>query len=83
MYLFVARARGLEAVPKVLLEQCGKLLHVSDMILDPKRPLARADVSKVMDEVRDKGFYLQMPPPPDEDLFLAAGHPDNPRGKPS
>ena len=53
------------------------------MILDPKRPLARADVSKVMDEIRDKGFYLQMPPPPDEDLFLAAGHPDNPRGKPS
>ncbi len=49
------------------------------MILSLDRPLARADVEQVMEHIRNQGFYLQMPPPPDEDLYLAEGHPDRPR----
>lgn len=78
MYLYVDRLKGTKDLPEVLLEQFGPPVHVNDMILSPDRPLARADVNKVMDSIRGQGFYLQMPPPPDEDLFLAAGHKDNP-----
>ena len=34
-----------------------------------------------MGKIREQGFYLQMPPPPDEDLFMADGHPDKPAGR--
>ena len=40
-----------------------------------------ADVEQVMGKIREQGFYLQMPPPPDEDLFMADGHPDKPAGR--
>ncbi|MCK0152969.1 YcgL domain-containing protein [Alcanivorax sp. S6407] len=80
MYLFVDRQKGLKDLPEALLNQFGRPEHVNDMILSPERPLARADVQQVMDKIREQGFYLQMPPPPDEDLYLAAGHPDRPRG---
>lgn len=80
MYLFVDRLKGLKDLPEALLNQFGTPIHVNDMILTPERKLVRADVQQVMDKIREQGFYLQMPPPPDEDLFLAAGHPDRPRG---
>lgn len=80
MYLYVDRQKGTGDLPEVLLKQFGKPVHVSDMILSPDRPLARAEVAKVMDHIRTQGFYLQMPPPPDEDMFMADGHPDKPAG---
>lgn len=80
MYLYVDRQKGTGNLPEVLLKQFGKPVHVSDMILSPDRPLARAEVAKVMDQIRTQGFYLQMPPPPDEDMFMADGHPDKPAG---
>ena len=80
MYLFVDRQKGLKDLPEVLLKQFSTPIHVNDMILSPDRPLARADVAQVMEKIRDQGFYLQMPPPPDEDMFMADGHPDKPAG---
>lgn len=80
MYLYVDRQKGTGDLPEVLLKQFGKPVHVSDMILSLDRPLARAEVSKVMEHIRTQGFYLQMPPPPDEDMFMADGHPDKPAG---
>jgi len=79
MYLYVPRGKGLRDLPEALAEQFGPGVHVTDLILSPERPLSRADVNKVMAAVRQQGFYLQMPPPPDPDLYLADGHPDRPR----
>ena len=33
--------------------------------LDPKKPLGLANVSKVMESLTTQGFYLQVPPPPE------------------
>ncbi|MBL7249500.1 YcgL domain-containing protein [Alloalcanivorax sp. C16-2] len=79
MYLYVERTKGLKDLPEALISQFGAPRHVTDMILTPERPLARVEVDQVMARIREQGFYLQMPPPPDEDLYLANGHPDRPR----
>lgn len=79
MYLYVERTKGLKDLPEALINQFGTPRHVTDMILTPERPLARVEVDQVMARIREQGFYLQMPPPPDEDLYLANGHPDRPR----
>ena len=81
MYLYVPRGKGLKELPAALAEQFGPGVHVSDLILSPDRPLSRADVNTVIAAVQQQGFYLQMPPPPDEDLFMADGHPDKPAGR--
>lgn len=62
-YLYVDRSKKLSQVPESLLETFGKPVHVTDMLLTPERKLARADASKILSELDDKGFYLQMPPP--------------------
>ena len=63
MYLYVDKKQGLTEVPAALLERFGKPVHLMDMPLTEKRTLARANVQDVLDSLRQKGFYLQMPPP--------------------
>jgi uncharacterized protein YcgL (UPF0745 family) len=62
MYLYVDLREDLKRVPEVLLGRFGKPQLAMKMALDPARPLARADISKVLQEIEEKGFYLQMPP---------------------
>ena len=62
MYLFVDRNDGLDRVPEALLARFGKPLLVTTITLTPERKLARADAGKVLEAIRDNGFYLQMPP---------------------
>lgn len=64
MYLYVSREDGFKLVPEVLLKQFGKSVLVTTMLLAATKKLARADVTKVMDDITRQGFYLQMPPPP-------------------
>ncbi|WP_245932400.1 YcgL domain-containing protein [Isoalcanivorax indicus] len=73
MYLYVNKARGLDAVPEALRERFGTPRHVVDMLMKPGRPLARVDAEKVREALLSQGWFLQMPPPPDEDLYLAPG----------
>lgn len=78
MYLYVERMAGLKDLPTPLLEQFGPPRHITDLILSPQRPLARVCVKQVMEKISEQGFYLQMPPAADEDLYLADGHPRKP-----
>ena len=49
-----------------LLQRFGEPEPVMMLKLDGSRKLARADAEQVAAEIRDKGFYLQMPPGPAE-----------------
>ena len=69
MYLYVDKRRGFEDVPEALLERFGKPVSVMTLFLTEDKALARADVTKVMAAIDDKGFYLQMPPAREEYLL--------------
>lgn len=69
MYLYVPQQEDLARVPKALLEKFGKPQRVTTLVLTPERKLARAETAKVLEALRSQGFYLQLPPPPDEQMY--------------
>ncbi|SFH39508.1 YcgL domain-containing protein [Modicisalibacter xianhensis] len=69
MYLYVDKRHGLQDVPEALLERFGKPVSVMTMILTEDKVLARAEASRIMAAIDDKGFYLQMPPAKEEYLL--------------
>ena len=66
MYLFVDKKEGLDQVPKTLTDIFGKPEPVFDLLLTPDKKMARSDAREVLENIGEKGFYLQMPPPPEE-----------------
>ncbi|WP_104202402.1 YcgL domain-containing protein [Billgrantia saliphila] len=69
MYLYVDKRQGLAEVPEALLERFGKPVSAMTLILTPEKRLARANVSDVIAAIREKGYYLQLPPVKDEYLL--------------
>lgn len=48
-------------VPESLLRMMGELQLVVDFTLTPTRKLPNADAEKIINDISDKGFYLQLP----------------------
>jgi uncharacterized protein YcgL (UPF0745 family) len=69
-YLYVLRRDDFSAVPEALLKTFGKPMLVTLINLATKSKLAHADIDKVRHQLTEQGFYLQLPPPP-EDLLKA------------
>jgi uncharacterized protein YcgL (UPF0745 family) len=67
MYLYVDRARGLAEVPPSLLARFGTPERALVIALTAERRLARADAATVMAAIRERGYYLQLPPQPGEE----------------
>jgi uncharacterized protein YcgL (UPF0745 family) len=68
MYLYVDKKDGLESVPGDLLKRFGKPELAMTLVLTPEKKLARADTQRVLDMIKEKGFYLQLPPRPELDM---------------
>ncbi|MCB1735357.1 MAG: YcgL domain-containing protein [Gammaproteobacteria bacterium] len=64
MYVYLAREDDFDSIPEALRSRIGRLEKAMELELTPKRKLARADAIKVMQALRDQGFFLQMPPEP-------------------
>lgn len=62
LYLYVDRSRGLADVPESLLGQFGTPAPVMVLRLSHDRKLARADANEVLASIRERGYYLQLPP---------------------
>ncbi|KKL02031.1 hypothetical protein EIK76_04360 [Rheinheimera mesophila] len=69
-YLYVLRRDDFSAVPEALLKTFGTPQLVTLINLATKSKLAHADINKVKLQLTEQGFYLQLPPPP-EDLLKA------------
>jgi len=62
MYLYLAKEDGFDDVPESLRTLFGEPSPVMELELSPERQLAREDVVQVMQNLRERGFHLQMPP---------------------
>jgi len=62
MYLYLRREGAFELVPEPLLQRFGRPEPVMQLELHPERKLARADVLKVLHNLRVLGYHLQLPP---------------------
>jgi len=62
MYLYLAREDDFDCVPELLLRRFGEPSLVMELELHEGRRLARAEVTEVMRQLREEGYYLQMPP---------------------
>jgi len=62
-YLYLAKKDDFSSVPKILLDTFGTPKFVMTIPLVKREKLAIIDRKKLQDELQQKGFYLQIPPP--------------------
>lgn len=62
-YLFLREKDDFSDVPEILLKGFGPPEFVMELELTPQRKLARSDIGEVMHNLRENGYFLQMPPP--------------------
>ena len=62
MYLYVEKTQGLERVRASLLHRFGDPEPLMMIVLEVDKRLARANAEQVLQEIKEHGFYLQMPP---------------------
>lgn len=61
-YLYVEKEDDFSRVPQALLDIMGGLQLVISLELSDARQLAQADVTQVMQQLSEQGYYLQIPP---------------------
>lgn len=74
MYLYVKSEDGLERVPEALLEMFGAPELALKMLITPEKKLGRVDVEKVIAQLHEAGYFLQLPPPKDKEMQLVNEH---------
>ncbi|GAB1594825.1 YcgL domain-containing protein [Lysobacter claricitrinus] len=70
-YVYLAQRDGFDALPEGVRAQLGALEYVLEVELSPERRLARADAAQVREALDSRGFFLQMPPPPNAAAYDA------------
>lgn len=61
-YLYVEKEDDFSRIPQNLLDIMGTLSLVISLELSADRQLAQADVTHVMRQLAEQGYYLQIPP---------------------
>lgn len=69
-YLYLSREDSFDELPEPLRRLFGAPTLVMRLDLTPERRLAQEDVLQVMENLRARGFHLQLPP------FVDAVRPD-------
>jgi len=69
MYLYLAREDEFQDLPEALMTQFGRPVRVMQLDLDPQRALSRADVKQVINSLMTEGYYLQMPPSLNPEIY--------------
>lgn len=68
LYLYLLKRDDFSMIPKELIEIFGQPVFSMVFDLSKKSKLAIADINKVKESLINEGFFLQVPPPP-EDLL--------------
>ena len=62
LYLYVAKKDDFSCVPEALLTTMGTPVYAMTLVLTPERKLAREESRVVMRNLREKGYFVQLPP---------------------
>lgn len=62
LYLYLQHKDDFSNIPESLLQSFGRLSFVMELVLSPERKLARENSTKVIESLKNKGFFVQMPP---------------------
>lgn len=62
LYLYVEKGSDLSQIPDELLARLGTLRVVMTLALSPERKLARVKAEQVLEDIQNKGYFLQLPP---------------------
>lgn len=71
MYLYLREKDAFTHLPQALLQRFGQPELVMELDLHPGRKLARAEAASVLQGLATLGFYLQMPPEIQVELYDA------------
>jgi uncharacterized protein YcgL (UPF0745 family) len=61
-YLYVPQKDDFDNVPETLRAMLGRMEFVMELELRDDRKLAQADARQVKQQLKEQGFYLQLPP---------------------
>ena len=61
-YVYIREGLDLSCLPPELQRRSSRMLRVMELELGPQRKLARVDVDLVIEELKTRGWYLQLPP---------------------
>lgn len=62
LYLYICKQDDFSKIPDPLYKSLSPMQFVMELDLSPERRLAREDVGKVIENLKTKGFFVQMPP---------------------
>lgn len=62
LYLYIDKKDDFSRVPEDLFNSFGKIEFVMELDLTPERKLAKEDPVRVIDSLKSKGFFVQLPP---------------------
>ncbi|WP_018651947.1 YcgL domain-containing protein [Actinobacillus capsulatus] len=65
MFLYVAKRDQFDSVPEELRQMFGKPQFVMLFNLNGEKQLKRSKNEEVLQAIQTQGFFLQMPPPPE------------------
>ncbi|MWQ98797.1 hypothetical protein GQA09_33285, partial [Escherichia coli] len=65
MFLYVAKRDQFDSVPEALRQMFGKPQFVMLFNLNGEKQLKRSKNEEVLQAIQTQGFFLQMPPPPE------------------
>ncbi len=60
-YLYLPEEADLERVPETLMKMISPLERVLELDLTPDRRLAQEDAAEVIKQIKEQGWFLQMP----------------------
>jgi len=60
-YLFMPADSSLEEIPESILQILGEIQHVMKIDITPSTHLAQSDPEAILETIREKGFYIQIP----------------------
>lgn len=63
-YVYLARRDDFSVLPEAVAASLGHCTFVLEVALTPERRLAQVDAAQVRANLAERGFHLQLPPPP-------------------